>query len=123
MRLSEAYKELGLTDGASKEDAKKAFRKLAAKYHPDNKETGNEEQFKKINQAQQVIDKGETEQNMPGPSAWGINLNDLFNFSSSSGRSKKRIISSDITLPQTLTFKEAVIGCTKDITYRHNVKC
>lgn len=48
------YKLLDVDKGASKEEVKKAFRKLAHKYHPD-KETGDEEKFKEINEAYQVL--------------------------------------------------------------------
>ena len=49
------YKTLELAENASSEDIKAAFKKLARKYHPDNKETGNEEKFKEINEAYQHL--------------------------------------------------------------------
>lgn len=52
MNLSEAYKELELSDGASKDEVKKSFKKLAAKHHPDK--GGSEDKFKKINEAYQM---------------------------------------------------------------------
>ncbi len=51
------YEVLGLQKGASEDDIKKAFRKLAMKYHPD-KNPGDkeaEEMFKEINEAYAVL--------------------------------------------------------------------
>lgn len=48
------YNILGVDKSASQEDIKKAFRKLAHKYHPDKK-GGDETKFKEINEAFQVI--------------------------------------------------------------------
>ena len=48
------YNILGVPKGASKDDIKKAFRKLAHQYHPD-KQGGNEAKFKEINEAYQVL--------------------------------------------------------------------
>ncbi|MBI2627321.1 molecular chaperone DnaJ [Candidatus Nomurabacteria bacterium] len=52
------YNILGVEKGASKEDIKKAFYKLAHKYHPDKKE-GNEAKFKEVNEAYQVLSDDE----------------------------------------------------------------
>lgn len=48
------YETLGVGKNASKDEIKKAFYKLAHKYHPDKKE-GNEAKFKEVNQAYQVL--------------------------------------------------------------------
>jgi len=48
------YKILGVDKNASEEDIKKAFRKLAHQYHPD-KQGGNADKFKEINEANQVL--------------------------------------------------------------------
>ena len=50
------YEVLGVARGASDEDLKKAFRKLAFQYHPDrNKEADAEAKFKEINEAYSVL--------------------------------------------------------------------
>ena len=48
------YKILGIDKGASEENIKKAFRKLAHQHHPD-KSGGNETKFKELNEAYQVL--------------------------------------------------------------------
>lgn len=48
------YKTLEIEKNASKEDVKKAFRKMAHKYHPDKK-GGDEAKFKEVNEAYQVL--------------------------------------------------------------------
>ena len=51
------YEVLGISKGASEEEIKKAYKKLARKYHPDmnpgDKEA--EEKFKEINEANEVL--------------------------------------------------------------------
>src|SRR5215210_7888625 len=50
------YKVLGVDKKASQEEIKKAYRKLARKYHPDaNKEPGAEDRFKQISEAYDTL--------------------------------------------------------------------
>ena len=50
------YKALGVGRDATKEEVKKAYKRLAKKYHPDlNKEDGSAEKFKEINEAAAVL--------------------------------------------------------------------
>lgn len=55
------YKLLGVAKNASKDEIKKAFRKLAMKYHPDKTkgDKNAEEKFKKINEAYAVLSNDE----------------------------------------------------------------
>ncbi len=52
------YNILGVKKNASQDEIKKVFRKLAHQYHPD-KQGGNEDKFKEINEAYQVIGNAE----------------------------------------------------------------
>ncbi len=48
------YKTLGVEKNATEQEIKKAYRKLAHKYHPDKKD-GDETKFKEVNEAYQVL--------------------------------------------------------------------
>jgi len=97
------YETLGIAKGASQEEIKKAYRKLALKYHPD-KNAGNkeaEEKFKKISEAYAVLSDKEkrTQYDTYGSSDFhqrysqedifrGFDLNDIlhqFGFGGSNG--------------------------------------
>ena len=57
MQYKDYYQILGVSKTASAEEIKRAYRKLAMKYHPD-RNPGNkqaEEKFKEINEAQEVL--------------------------------------------------------------------
>ncbi len=54
MAKRDYYEVLGIGKSASDDEIKKAFRRQAVQYHPD-KEGGNEEKFKEVNEAYEVL--------------------------------------------------------------------
>ena len=52
------YNILGVERNASPDDIKRAFRRLAHEHHPD-KPSGNDEKFKEVNEAYQVLSDAE----------------------------------------------------------------
>ncbi|MFZ2970874.1 MAG: molecular chaperone DnaJ [Minisyncoccia bacterium] len=87
------YDALGIPKGASDDEIKRAYRKLAQKYHPD-KSGGDEAKFKEINQAYEVLsDKKKRSQydqfgasfEQPGAGAGGFGGFDFSGFSDAFG--------------------------------------
>lgn len=146
------YKTLGVDKGASQEEIKKAFRKLAHQYHPD-KTHGDEAKFKEINEAYQVVGDekkraqydrfgadfaqggghGGGFQGFEGFGGEGFNINmddlgDMFGgfgdiFGFGGGRSSKKKQGRDIQISATVTFSEAAFGVEKEIKLNKAVQC
>jgi molecular chaperone DnaJ len=151
--MKDYYETLGLKKGASKEEVKKAFRKLAAQYHPDKK-TGDEAKYKEITEAYAVLgdDKRKAEYdsyghafNGGGGAAGGFggfswadfasqggmggqnfefDINDIFeNFGFGGGRSARQTRGRDISIEINLNFKEAVFGADRSVLITKNALC
>ncbi|MBU0613819.1 molecular chaperone DnaJ [Patescibacteria group bacterium] len=139
------YTILGVEKGASKEEIKKAFRKLAHEHHPDK--GGDETKFKEANEAYQVLsdetkraqyDQFGTTYDQPGGGGFGnfddlyqnININDLNDlfggmfggFSSGGGRQRSQR-GNDIQTDVQLSFKESVFGVEKELNLTKNSTC
>lgn len=148
MAKKDYYEILGLEKGASDDDIKKAFRKLALKYHPDRNSGDKEaeEKFKEINEAYQVLSDpqkrsqydqfGTADFNGGGFEGGGFDFSDFGGFGDIfdsffgggfSGSSRKRRNGpergADIEYTVSLTFNEAVFGVEKEININRSEKC
>ncbi|MCM0648832.1 molecular chaperone DnaJ [Clostridium swellfunianum] len=146
MAKKDYYEVLGLQKGASDDDIKKAFRKLAIKYHPDKNQGDKEaeEKFKEINEAYQVLSDPEKKVNYDqygtadfnggGFGGGGFDFNDMGGFGDifesffgggfSSGRRRNGPErGADIEYNLSLTFEEAVFGVEKEISVTKQERC
>ena len=75
---SDYYDELGVSNNASQDEIKKAYRKLALKYHPDrnNGDKASEERFKKVSSAYDTLSNERKRAEYDSPSS--NNIEDLF---------------------------------------------
>ena len=145
MNKRDYYEILGLQTGASPQEIKKAYRKLAVKYHPD-KNPGNkeaEEKFKEAAEAYSVLSNPEKRsrydqfghQGMSGNSGFGggMNMEDIFDsfgdifggFSGFGGRSSRgnRILrGSNLRIRIKLSLNEVCKGTTKKIKVKKLVQ-
>ena len=135
------YEVLGIDRGASEEDIKRAFRKLAFKYHPDhNREDGAEEKFKEINEAYEVISDPDKRAKYDRFGHAGIEgfgrgfegfdifggFGDIFDTffggaTTATRRGPQR--GSDIRYGLKISFEEAVFGCEKELEVSRIENC
>jgi molecular chaperone DnaJ len=131
------YEILGVARGATDDEIKKSFRRLAKQYHPDaNKEQGAEARFIEINEAYEVLSDQQKRAAYDryghagvGAGAAGAGFNDFGSFSSindlfetffagTAGGTQRRSGTqrgADLRHELTITFEEAVFGCQKEI--------
>ncbi|TVP85026.1 MAG: molecular chaperone DnaJ [Alkalicoccus sp.] len=141
MSKRDFYDVLGVDKNAEEQEIKKAYRKLARKYHPDvNKEADAEEKFKEVKDAYDTLSDsskrahydqfGHTDPNQgfggAGAGDFG-GFSDIFDmFFGGGGRSRDPnapMQGSDLQYTMTLEFKEAVFGKETDIEIPREEEC
>ena len=137
------YKILGVDKKASQDEIKKAYRKLAIKYHPD-KNPGDkkaEEKFKEAAEAYEVLgdEKKRAEYDNPasdfdfkmsgGPDFASMNIDEIlkhmggFGFDFGEPRKPRNVEGTSIRITFPLTLEDMFNGVTKKIKYRRFEPC
>ena len=145
------YEVLGVSKGASDDEIKKAYKKMARKYHPDlnpdNKEA--EEKFKEVNEAYEILSDADKKSRYdqfghagvdPNFGAGGFgggfdggfdfgDLGDIFGsfFGGGFGGAQQRRNGpqrgESIRVSVSISFTEAAFGCEKDVTLERSEDC
>jgi molecular chaperone DnaJ len=134
------YEVLGVSQGASQDEIKKAFRRLARQYHPDvNKAEDAESKFKEINEAYEVLSDEQKRAvydrfghagldgsagvgGSPFDPFTGFGFGDIFDTFETIFTGRPRTGSrtrpqrgADLRYSLNLTFDEAVFGCEREV--------
>lgn len=143
------YNLLGISKGATKDEVKKAYKKLAKKYHPDlNKDADAAEKFKEINEAASVLadeqkranyDKFGTAESTFGPGFdfnkfdfsdfgfgrfdFGSIFDELFGGGYGFVRPERGRRGADLRYDIDITLEEAATGITKNIIFPRTEIC
>lgn len=140
------YKVLGVTKQSAEEEIKKAYRKLALKYHPDKNpdDTESETRFKEISEAYEVLGNSEKRKKYD---SHGFNFNnrmnyddifsgfgngpsmddlfgDLFgNSNNKNSRRGRKVNGKNLKIQIGLTTEEIILGSEKKILINRNIVC
>lgn len=147
------YEVLGISKGATKEEIKKAFHKLAHKYHPD-KSSGDNDKFKEVSEAYSVLgdDKKRAEYDSYGRvfggggagagfggfqgggfdfsqfqdafQQGGFDMGDIFSeFFASQAGTTRTRRGRDISIDLEISFKESVFGTKRSVLLAKTAVC
>lgn len=144
------YDTLGVERNASEDDLKKAYRKLALKYHPDRNHGDKkaEERFKEANEAYSVLNDAEKRRaydtyghaagaaQAGGPGGFGqsADFSDLFGGAGSifeeffgggggGARRQRAQAGRDLQYNMTIAFEDSIFGKEADIRFRRDEPC
>ena len=143
MSKRDFYEVLGVSKGADEREIKKAYKRLAMKYHPDRNQgdAASEEKFKEVKEAYEVLTDENlrarydqyghagVDQSQGGGHGGGADFGDIFGdvfgdiFGGRGGGRRGPARGSDLRYNMELTLEEAVRGVSKEIKIPTQVHC
>lgn len=127
------YDILGVKKDASKDDIRRAFKKLSVKYHPDKHINDSEEdkkkaeeKFKEINEAYEVLSDDKKRQEYDNPIPEGFGFDPFGGFADFFGRGQRQRFvkpGQDIGVSINLDIKDFYNSGIKEIKYKKNIRC
>jgi len=145
------YEVLGIARGASSDEIKKAYRKLAIQFHPDKNpgDKASEEKFKEATEAYEVLSDEKKRRTFDQYGFAGLEgmgggmggdfrsshafhdfedifggIDDIFgSFFGGGGRQQAANRGSDLRYDVEIGFKDAVYGSSLEVSYNRNVSC
>ncbi|MDN6207074.1 MAG: molecular chaperone DnaJ [Lactococcus sp.] len=149
MKNTEYYERLGVSQSASQDEIKKAYRKLSKQYHPDiNKDAGAEDKYKEIQEAYETLGDAQNRAAYDQYGAAGANgggfggaggfsgfgggggfggFDDIFSsfFGGGGGQSNPTAPrqGEDLQYRVNLKFEEAIFGVEKEVSYNRDQAC
>lgn len=140
------YDILGVDKSASEDEIKKAYRKMAMKYHPDRNPDNSEAEakFKEAAEAYDVLSNPEKKSNYDrfgtadaggfgshnggfGGFGHGFSMEDIFSqfgdIFGNRGNQRRQSRGSDLRIKVSLNIDEIIKGCTKKLRYRRQEHC
>ena len=149
MNNTEYYERLGVSQSASQDEIKKAYRKLSKQYHPDiNKDAGAEDKYKEVQEAYETLGDAQNRAAYDQYGAAGANgggfggaggfsgfgggggfggFDDIFSsfFGGGGGQSNPTAPrqGEDLQYRVNLKFEEAIFGVEKEVSYNRDQAC
>jgi molecular chaperone DnaJ len=120
MNIDNYYSVLGVDEKATQEEIKKAYRNLAKENHPDK--GGDEEKFKKINEAYDTIGDENKRQQYDNQknNPFGGNFADMF---SMFNKQRQRQDNHTSVITVNIGVLDSYLGRNKQITYKRKTSC
>lgn len=123
--MKDYYQILGVSRDSSKDEIKKAYRKLSKQYHPDVNPDGADK-FKEIAEAYDTLSDDNKRQQYDNPNPFaggGGSMEDFFNMFNQQAQQRRRPNAPDKIVNVEITPLESYTGKEKELSYQVRKQC